>query len=93
MSQTIRHQLIGKIEAFCREKGLSDRQFSDIATRNAKFMPRLRANIVSSQTMEKAERFVNDHGDASPEALARMVDEYRDRLVIKRSAPEQAVSP
>lgn len=90
MSQTIRHQLIGKIEAFCREKGLSDRQFSDIATRNAKFMPRLRANIVSSQTMEKAERFVNDHECASPEALAQMVDAYRGKGVSEHAHAEHA---
>jgi hypothetical protein len=88
MTQTKREQLISEIEAFCVLKALSERQFSDVATRNAKFMVRLRANAVASRTMEHAEQFMREHHDSSPALLAKLVKARRGQRPTATDAPQ-----
>ena len=87
MSQTKREQLVAEIEAFCAAKGLSDRQFSDVATQNAKFMVRLRRNAVNSRTMEQAELFLSRHADSSLDTLMRLVEQRRPRTLTTPPSP------
>ena len=87
---TKREQLISEIEAFCLAKGLSDREFSEIAVQNPKFMPRLRRNVVTSRSMETAEAFVASNHEASPDALKRAVAARRTHAT--KPAPTQAAA-
>lgn len=75
---TKREQLITEIEAFCRTKGLSEREFCEVAIGHPKFMGRLRRNVVTSRSAETAELFMQAHAD-TPSAV------LRDRVEARRA--------
>ncbi len=70
LPMTKREQLIAEIEAFCLTKKLSDRRFSMLATGNVKFVGRLRRGVVTSRSMDLADRFIVANQEVPAETLA-----------------------
>ena len=77
---TKREQLIHEIEAFCQAKGLSEREFCEVAIGHPKFMGRLRRNMVTSRSAETAELFMVEHATTTSASLRERVDAKRARM-------------
>jgi hypothetical protein len=77
---TKREQLISEIEAFCSAKGLSEREFSELALGHPKFVIRLRGNAVHSRSMETAELFLANNEPIGRQSLRIQLDGLRAKV-------------
>jgi len=84
---TKREQLIGEIAAFCASRGLSEREFSEIAVQNPKFMGRLRRGIVTSRSMDVAETFMWQNALSGASDFKQMLDTRRRKLPTRDVFP------
>lgn len=80
---TKRELLISEIEAFCRAKRLSEREFGEIAVGLTRMMPRLRRGTIASRTMDTIDHFLVAHADSPPFAL-------KVQLLAERAALREA---
>ena len=63
----VRDELVGEIEAYCRESGIAETTFGRIAVNDGKFVGRLRdGKGVTTATVDRVRRFLVENGGAPP---------------------------
>ena len=93
----VRDELVGEIEAYCRESGIAETTFGRIAVNDGKFVGRLRdGKGVTTATVDRVRRFLVENGGApagpEPNAVAAIPPsaERAEPATVEHGSPRTA---